>query len=115
MYLLIIVAIIIVICVFSNKIQENFSCPGGKTCCLQGWYGVYPNCKQCPDDKPSSPRTASGAPDSNCNCPNESVNSCFACSNVCRPFNRATGICTPICSSCKVKIINGVKTATNCN
>ena len=95
--------------------QENFSCQTGKTCCLQGWYGDYPNCVQCPSDKPSSPRTASGGPDSNCNCPNAAVSSCFACTNACRPFNPVTGICTEICPACRVATINGVKTATNCN
>ena len=115
MNLLIIGVIIIVICIlFVNK-QENFSCGGGKSCCLQGWYGNHPNCVQCPVNKPSSPRTASGGPDSNCNCPNATTSSCFACTNPCRPFNVATGICTPLCSACKVQTINGVKTATNCN
>lgn len=99
--------------VLSHALQTT-SCPVGKTCCLQGWYGDHPNCVQCPSNKPSSPRTASGGPDSNCNCPNAAASSCFACRNVCRPFNVATGICTPICSTCKVRKIGGVKTPTNC-
>ncbi len=90
------------------------SCAVGKTCCLQGWYGEHPNCIQCPSSAPSSPRTASGGPDSNCNCPNAAASSCFACSNVCRPFNVATGICTPICSTCKVVTIGGLKKPSNC-
>jgi len=88
-------------------IQANLqflSCGSGKVCCLQGWYGDHPNCIQCPAHKQSSPRTASGGPDSNCNCPNASSNSCFACANpICRPFNPATGICTPVCPSCSVQ------------
>ena len=79
--------------------REYFSCPIGQSCCLQGWYGDYPNCTQCPANRPSSPRTKSGGPDSNCKCPNASVNQCFACTNLCRPFNPATGICTPLCSA----------------
>jgi hypothetical protein len=94
---------------------QTKSCPIGQSCCLQGWYGSYPNCVQCPSSAPSSPRTASGGPDSNCNCPNAAASSCFACTNVCRPFNAATGICTPICSACKVVMINGARTPTNCN
>jgi hypothetical protein len=93
---------------------QTKSCPVGKTCCLQGWYGDHPNCIQCPSSAPSSPRTANGGPDSNCNCPNAASSSCFACSNVCRPFNVATGICTPICSTCKVVTIGGVKKPSNC-
>jgi len=93
---------------------QSKSCPVGKTCCLQGWYGEHPNCIQCPSSAPSSPRTANGGPDSNCNCPNAAASSCFACSNVCRPFNVATGICTPICSTCKVITVGGVKKPSNC-
>ena len=116
MNLLIIVLIIIVICILFGNKQENFRTD--ETCCLQGWYGPQSpggiDCKKCPVDKPSSPRTPSGGPGTT-GCPNEAASSCFACSNACRPFNPATGICTEICKACKVKIINGVKTATNCN
>jgi hypothetical protein len=86
---------------------QTKSCGSGKVCCLQGWYGDHPNCVQCPSNKPSSPRTASGGPDSNCNCPNAAASSCFACSpSICRPFNPATGICTWVCPSCSVQRVN---------
>ena len=113
-----IILLILIMFLFLDKScdkQENFSCPIGQSCCLQGWYGNYPNCVQCPSNKPSSPRTDSGGPDSKCNCPNATESSCFACTNVCKPFNPATGICTPICSACRVVTINGVKIPANCD
>ncbi len=105
--LIFIILLLLILFLLLNQpcnIQENFSCANGKTCCLQGWYGDHPNCVQCPSNKPSSPRTANGGPDSNCNCPNAAASSCFACSNpICRPFNPVTGICTPVCPSCSVQ------------
>ena len=103
MYLLIIFVIIIVICILFGYKQENFGCSAGQTCCLQGQYGTPPNCQQCPVDKPSSPRTRSGGPDENCSCPNETIDTCFACDNlICNRFNPSTGICTPVCPNCSV-------------
>jgi hypothetical protein len=88
---------------------QTTGCSAGQTCCLQGWYGAPPNCVQCPSATPSSPRTASGGPDENCNCPNAAASSCFACSNpICRPFNPSTGICTLVCPNCSVQRINNV-------
>ena len=87
--------------------QENFSVGSGKVCCLQGYYGDHPNCIRCPSDKPSSPRSASGGPDNKGNCANAAASSCFACSpSICRPFNPATGICTWVCPSCRVQMVN---------
>jgi hypothetical protein len=91
-----------------NTLQTT-GCSAGQTCCLQGWYGAPPNCVQCPSNTPSSPRTASGGPDANCNCPNAAASSCFACPNrICSPFNVATGICTLVCPNCSVQRVNGV-------
>jgi hypothetical protein len=82
---------------------------------LKGWYGDHPNCLQCPVDKLSSPRTVSGGPNSNCKCPNETIDQCFDCSNVCRPFNPKTGVCTPICSHCRIITRGGVQYPSNCD
>lgn len=101
MYLLIIVVIIIVICILFGNKKENFGC-AITSCCLQGEYGTPPNCRKCPDSKPSSPRTANGAPNSSCKCPNEAASSCFACTSSCYPFVKSTGICTLLCPNCRV-------------
>ena len=76
------------------------------SCCLQGEYGTPPNCLKCPDSKPSSPRTANGAPDSSCKCPNEAASSCFACTSSCYPFVKSTGICTLRCPNCRASKTN---------
>ncbi len=96
MYLLIIGVIIIVICILFGDKQENFGC-AIISCCKHGEYGTPPNCQKCPDSMPSSPRTANGAPDTFCNCPNKAASSCFAC-NICQRFNAATGECDAKCS-----------------
>jgi hypothetical protein len=95
--------------------HEYFGCDAGQTCCLQGWHGKPPNCKQCPAATPSSPRTKNGGPDEDCNCPNASVSSCFACpSPICSPFKVDTGICTPVCPNCSVQR-RGNKLVPKCN
>ncbi len=101
MYLLIIVLIIIVIYILFGNKQENFSC-AITSCCLQGEYGIPPNCQKCPVSMPSSPRTANGAPDTSCKCPNAAINKCFACNDPCFPFVKSTGICTLRCPNCRV-------------
>jgi len=83
------------------KIKENFGCPAGTTCCLQGYYGIENICKKCPNERPSSPRPANGAPDEACKCPNKKKESCFACGR-CEKFNIKTGICQQIIG-CKDK------------
>jgi len=49
------------------------------SCCLPGYYGHYPDdCRECPKERPSSPHSAGGGPQSGV-CPNRKKNSCFAC------------------------------------
>jgi hypothetical protein len=93
------------------KEQENFGCGSGKTCCGPGYYGEkFPNCNECPSDKPSSPLAE--RPLDDCTCQYRDIKACFACKNKCAPFNPYTKMCTPIkCPlgmSCKVVNKNAV-------
>jgi hypothetical protein len=81
------------------------SCATGLTCCLPGFYGASSSsCTECPSNKPSSPFSA---PNSNCQCPNSASNKCFACNNLCRPYDSVSRMCVPVsCPSgqtCKVQ------------
>ena len=85
-------------------------CSSGKkpediSCCKPGYYGDNSdNCKECPSYIPSS---SFSAPNKNCECPNLSINNCFACTNKCRPYDPVSKMCRPYeCPSgklCKVK------------
>jgi len=85
-------------------------CPPGKnrediSCCLPGFYGDDSgNCTECPSDKPSS---SFSRPNANCQCPNSSIDKCFACKNLCRPYDSQSRMCLPYkCPSgqtCKVQ------------
>ncbi len=79
--------------------------PRDLTCCLPGFYGDYSgNCTECPSDKPSSPFSI---PNNKCQCPNSSIDKCFACNNPCRPYDSQSKMCKPYkCPSdqtCKVQ------------
>lgn len=87
-----------------NNLQMT-SCASGTTCCLPGFYGASSaSCTECPSNKPSSPFSA---PNSACQCPNSASNKCFACNNVCRPYDSVSRMCVPYqCPSgqtCKVQ------------
>ena len=89
---MIIILIFILFCLLFNNKKENFGCPAGTACCLQGYYGVENRCARCPKGRPSSPRPVSGAPGDDCQCPNNAASSCFACGK-CEIFNSKTGVC----------------------
>ncbi len=105
MYLLIIGVIIIVICILFRDKQENFSTKNMKNCCLSHFYGVNSeNCNKCPSDRPFSKgpvglniQTTDGK------CPNETIDACIPCPNLCEPYNPKKERCAPLCpSSCRV-------------
>lgn len=84
---------------------ENFEC--NKVCCPSGWYGNNMNdgCKTCSNS--STPDyTSISKLDENCNCSNNSINSCFACTDPCSPYN-------PISRQCQKKICQSGKMCRN--
>jgi len=82
---------------------ENFAC--NKDCCLPGWYGNSNNqCSPCPSQHTSQ----FSIPDNNCNCKNNSINSCFPCTDPCAPFN-------PNSRTCQKKTCPKGKTCRNGN
>jgi len=64
------------------------------SCCLPGYYGTPPNCRECPERRPSSPYSAGGGPENGV-CPNEERDSCFGCLR-CHRFNNRNNLCEAI-------------------
>lgn len=75
-----------------EDLQENEEAVS--SCCLAGFYGTPPNCRECPERRPSSPYPAGGGPASGV-CPNRGRDSCFQC-NPCFEVDDRDGICKTV-------------------
>jgi hypothetical protein len=94
MILFIIILIFILLYILFNNKIENFRCES-KRCCLKNEYGVDQNCKKCPKERPVSSSITNSWLSSDCICPNLEESSCMPC-HECDPFNKNTGLCTPM-------------------
>jgi hypothetical protein len=104
-YLLLMCIIITAICIiiyilFQNR-KEHYGCDSSKTCCPAGSYGNNStSCTNCPLNRPASNW---GISDNDCKCStNDTLDKCYACNDLCKPFNPTTKRCTSkLCPSGK--------------